>query len=269
MRNKKDYVAQNIYKYPNLFYGKMKLNQPSKLIISLIGFSGSGKGTQGARLSKLLGIPHISLGDIIRHELRMKTKVGWLLEIHDKSYFPQFIPEQIFIGLLIARITNDDCKYGFILDGFPRTGLQAKIANDIILKNQDIHIPVFLDISEEDCLKRFEKRYICPACGHQMGDYYNSSMPNYCPEDAKRGKKVKLIHRSEDKNLDDLERRQRLIRENKDLILSILGQKWPVISIQTNNTITPDTVFKNIVSEIEKIIPSISKEPITNAHGQL
>lgn len=237
-----------------------KAKLKNKVVISFLGFSGSGKGTQGIKLSKLFGIPHISLGDIIRHDLRKKTKIGWLLEIHDKHHFPEYIPEQIFIGLLIERISNEDCRQGFILDGFPRTNTQAKIMNHVILNKKDIHIPIFLDVSEKACLKRLEKRFICPSCGCQIGEYTSNDWPGYCPKDAKNNKMVKLVRRSEDNNPIDIDRRQRLIRENKASILATLEERNPLITIKTNNKIVPDEVFKRIISEIIVILRLHRKE---------
>ncbi|MCX7917430.1 MAG: nucleoside monophosphate kinase, partial [bacterium] len=94
-----------------------------KEIIILLGPPGAGKGTVGERLSKILNMPLISTGDLLRENVKDKTELG----LKAKEYMDrgELVPDNIVISILIKRIEKDDCKNGFILDGFPRNINQA------------------------------------------------------------------------------------------------------------------------------------------------
>ena len=110
--------------------------------IVLLGPPGIGKGTAASKLSKKLGIPTISTGDMLRENVAQKTKLG----LEAKSYMDkgQLVPDEVVIEMMKERLKKDDCKNGFILDGFPRTINQAeKIGKDIktVGKNEAIIMP--------------------------------------------------------------------------------------------------------------------------------
>lgn len=127
--------------------------------IILLGAPGAGKGTQGEIISDYFKIPIISTGNIIREALKNGTEMG----IKAKSFIDKghLVPDEIVIGIVIERIKNDDCKNGFILDGFPRTIVQAEA-----LDNSGINIDVVLDIQvDEDIIyKRMTGRRVCEKC---------------------------------------------------------------------------------------------------------
>ncbi len=142
----------------------------SRLIINLVGTTGSGKGMQGSLLTKEFDIPHISLGDLYRNECIKKTIISKITE-QFKSY-EDAVSESastIAYGLLIRRISQEDCKKGFILEGFPRTVEQCKVFASTILNPNDRHIPIFLHIAKEDVIyDRLQRRFICKNCGLQV-----------------------------------------------------------------------------------------------------
>ena len=127
--------------------------------IILLGAPGAGKGTQGEIISDYFKIPIISTGNIIREALKNGTEMG----IKAKSFIDKghLVPDEIVIGIVTERIKNDDCKNGFILDGFPRTIVQAEA-----LDNSGINIDVVLDIQvDEDIIyKRMTGRRVCEKC---------------------------------------------------------------------------------------------------------
>src|SRR3989338_7345567 len=92
--------------------------------IVLLGPPGIGKGTAASKLSKKLGIPHIATGDMLRENVTQKTKLG----VEAKSYMDRglLVPDKVVIGMVMERLQKDDCKNGFIFDGFPRTRNQAE-----------------------------------------------------------------------------------------------------------------------------------------------
>ena len=127
--------------------------------IVLLGPPGIGKGTVASKLSKKLGIPHISTGDMLRENVAQKTKLG----IEAKSYMDKgfLVPDAGVINMMKERIKKDDCKNGFIIDGFPRTINQA----DKISKATKIDKVVNIQASDEIIIGRLSKRKVCSKCG--------------------------------------------------------------------------------------------------------
>ena len=128
--------------------------------IIFLGAPGSGKGTQSAILSKKLGIPTISTGDIIRDELKSGGKQAEVLKSYTEN--GKLVPDNIVIEILKSRISNSDCSNGYILDGFPRTVAQAEA-----LENMGVKIDIVIDIDVDDDLicKRMLSRLVCSKCG--------------------------------------------------------------------------------------------------------
>ena len=127
--------------------------------IILLGAPGAGKGTQAEIISDRLNIPTISTGDIIREALKNGTEMG----LKAKSFIDKghLVPDEVVIGIVTERIKRDDCKNGFILDGFPRTIAQAEALN-----NSEVKIDYVLDIEvdEELIYKRMSGRRVCENC---------------------------------------------------------------------------------------------------------
>ena len=119
--------------------------------IVLMGPPGAGKGTYASRLNRILRIPHISTGDIVRSEIHAKTVIGKKIKKYsDKG---DLVPDKIIIRLLAIRLKKDDCKNGFILDGFPRTINQAEIFENIMNVDKK-----YQSISDTQCnTKRFNR----------------------------------------------------------------------------------------------------------------
>lgn len=134
--------------------------------IILLGAPGAGKGTQAEVISELFKIPTISTGDIIREALKKGTEMG----LKAKSFIDKghLVPDEVVIGIVTQRLSQEDCKGGFILDGFPRTVAQAEA-----LDNANIKIDFVIDIEVDDELiyKRMSGRRICEKC-HRVFNVY-------------------------------------------------------------------------------------------------
>jgi adenylate kinase len=132
--------------------------------IILLGPPGCGKGTQADIVCKEYNIPHISTGDILRDNVKRKTDIG----LSAKQYMDtgRLVPDEIIIGMMQDRFSENDCKKGFLLDGFPRTITQAE-ALDNLLKKMDISLDhiINIDVPDEDIINRISKRLSCPNCG--------------------------------------------------------------------------------------------------------
>jgi len=142
------------------------------MILLLMGPPGSGKGTQAAKLSAFFGIPHVSTGDIFRDELARETPLG----LKAKAYMEagELVPDDVVTGMVKERLAKEDCRNGYILDGFPRTIPQAEELEAILReRNGSIDHVVHLDVSEDVIVKRLTGRLKCSACKRDYNAYFN------------------------------------------------------------------------------------------------
>ena len=128
--------------------------------IIMLGAPGAGKGTQAAVLCEHFGIPTISTGNMIREALKNGTEMG----LKAKSYMDEgkLVPDEVVIGIVKERLSADDCKDGFILDGFPRTIPQAEALDAM---GVDIQYVINIDVADEVITKRMSGRRVCEKCG--------------------------------------------------------------------------------------------------------
>jgi adenylate kinase len=138
--------------------GEVKMN------IILFGAPGAGKGTQAKLITEKYGIPQISTGDILRIAVNEGTSMG----VEAKKYMNEgkFVPDSIIIGIIKERLSKDDCKKGFILDGFPRTMPQV-MALDELMKEMNINLNkvISLNVPDDLILVRVTGREVCKSCG--------------------------------------------------------------------------------------------------------
>ena len=133
-----------------------------KLLI--MGRPGAGKGTQAVNIREYYNIPHISTGDMFRAAIKNQTQLGLLA----KSYMDQggLVPDEVTIGIVKERLLEDDCKKGFLLDGFPRTIAQAEALTQF-LNEEGIKLDAVLDVNvpAEILVRRMVGRRVCKNCG--------------------------------------------------------------------------------------------------------
>lgn len=126
--------------------------------IILMGPVGSGKGTQGGMISLEYGIPQISTGEIFRTNIRNNTELGKIAKTYiDKG---NLVPEELVNKLVADRIAQEDCKNGYILDGYPRNLSQAKALERLT----DIDLALMIDLSDEKIIERLSSRRMCSKC---------------------------------------------------------------------------------------------------------
>jgi adenylate kinase len=138
----------------------------------LLGAPGAGKGTQAKKLIEKYGIPQISTGDILRKAVTDGTPLGK----EAKSYMDkgELVPDSVVIGLVKERLAKDDCKEGFILDGFPRNTSQAQTLDGVLaMMNTPITVALSVDVDKDDLMKRLTGRRTCKKC-QQMYNVYSS-----------------------------------------------------------------------------------------------
>ncbi len=132
--------------------------------IIMLGAPGAGKGTQAKMIADEYKIPHISTGDIFRANLKEGTELGKKAQVYmDQGLL---VPDDLTCDLVVDRISQDDCKDGFILDGFPRTIPQAKALTDALEKLGDhMDYAVDIDVPDENIINRMGGRRVCLKCG--------------------------------------------------------------------------------------------------------
>lgn len=128
--------------------------------IILLGAPGAGKGTQAAVICEHLSIPTISTGNIIREALKNGTEMG----LKAKSFMDsgKLVPDEVVIGIIEERLQNDDCKNGFILDGFPRTIPQAEALDKMGI---EINKVIDIEVADDVIVSRLSGRRVCEKCG--------------------------------------------------------------------------------------------------------
>jgi adenylate kinase len=138
--------------------------EDSFMKIIMLGAPGAGKGTQAKQIASKYEIPHISTGDIFRANIKNGTELGQKAKTYmDKGLL---VPDELVVDLVVDRLTADDCKKGFVLDGFPRTIPQAE-ALDAALENKGeaMEYAINVEVPDENIVKRMSGRRACVACG--------------------------------------------------------------------------------------------------------
>lgn len=141
--------------------------------IVLLGAPGAGKGTQAKILIEKYGMPQISTGDLLRAAVAAGTALGK----EAKSYMDkgELVPDSVVLGMVQERLKQDDCKKGYILDGFPRNTAQAE-ALDKMLASMDMSLTAALsvDVPLDDLMKRLTGRRTCKGCGQMYNIYFKA-----------------------------------------------------------------------------------------------
>ncbi|MEF9970255.1 MAG: adenylate kinase [Ruthenibacterium sp.] len=142
----------------------------------LLGAPGAGKGTQAEIICEKLEIPAISTGNILRAAMKQETEMG----VKAKKFIDAgaLVPDDVIIGIIRERLTEDDCKNGFILDGVPRTVAQAEALEEL---GVDIDKVVEIAVPDDIIVKRLSGRRVCSACGATYHTQYKpSAQPEVC-----------------------------------------------------------------------------------------
>lgn len=140
--------------------------------IVLLGAPGAGKGTQAKKLIEKYGIPQISTGDLLRAAVAAGTQLGK----EAKSYMDkgELVPDSVVLGMVEERLKQDDCKKGYILDGFPRNTAQAEALDKMLGSlNMPLDAALSVDVPFEDLMKRLTGRRTCKSCGQMYNVYFS------------------------------------------------------------------------------------------------
>jgi adenylate kinase len=213
--------------------------------IILLGAPGAGKGTQAQFLTKAFDIPQISTGDMLRAAIKAGTELGKLA----KSFMDsgKLVTDEIIIGLVKDRITHDDCKNGFLLDGFPRTVPQADALREAGVA---IDAVIEIDVPDSEIVKRMSGRRAHLASGRTYHILYNP--PKIDGKDDETGED--LVQREDDKENIVLDRLSVYHEQTQPLIAYYQGVSKADTSVKyvrIDGTQAIETVEKEIISQLK------------------
>lgn len=216
---------------------KSKARDKEKIMnIILLGAPGAGKGTQAAYLVNKFALPHISTGDIFRSNIKQRTEIGLIA----KSYIDkgQLCPDDVTVKIVELRLENEDCKNGFLLDGFPRTVPQAEALSKIT----DIDYVIDIEIPFEKLLYRLTGRRVCSKCGASYHvDYLNGKRTCDCG--------AELIHRDDDTEA-TVSNRINVYTQQTQPLIDYYRERGKLISV--NGDQAAEAVFEEIVKKLGK-----------------
>ena len=129
----------------------------------LLGPPGAGKGTQATRIVEKYKVPHISTGDIFRENIKNNTPLGQKAQEYMNK--GELVPDQLVVDIALDRLGKDDCKNGFLLDGFPRTVFQADTLDKFLKdKGKGIDLVINIEVEDKMLIERLDARRVCPTC---------------------------------------------------------------------------------------------------------
>jgi adenylate kinase len=132
-----------------------------------LGPPGAGKGTQAARLAQEHTVPHVSTGDILRAAAASASDLG--KQVRDYLEAGELVPDDVMNAVVAARLAERDCDGGFILDGFPRTEVQAEALDALLAgRAEAVDAVLYVDVPREELIRRLSGRRLCPDCGANL-----------------------------------------------------------------------------------------------------
>ncbi len=203
--------------------------------IILLGAPGAGKGTQAAMIAEEFKVPHISTGDILRRNMKEGTPLGLKAKAFVES--GGLVPDEVVIGLVEDRLSQEDCKNGYILDGFPRTIAQAEALNKVAR----IDLAINIDVPFETIIDRLGGRRVC-VCG----ETYHVSMLNGETTCKRCGKE--LFIRDDDKP-ETVKNRLKVYSDQTQPLIDYYRSQNKVVDIKANGT--KEEIFADIKKVLE------------------
>lgn len=207
--------------------------------IIMLGAPGAGKGTQAKKIAEKYGIPHISTGDIFRANIKGGTELG----MKAKSYMDQgqLVPDEVTIGMLLDRISQDDSKAGYVLDGFPRTIPQAESLTAALKeRGEKIDYAVNVDVPDENIVNRMSGRRACIGCGATYHILFNApktaDVCDTCGE--------KLVLRDDDKP-ETVQKRLTVYHDQTQPLIDYYKKEGALVEV--DGTQDMEKVFQDIV----------------------
>ena len=207
----------------------------------LIGCPGAGKGTQAKMLSKKYGIAHISTGDLLREQIKKGTELG--KKVSEIINAGGLVSDDIVSAMLAERIKDDDCKKGYILDGYPRNVSQAEGLDSIVGSLDKV---ICYDVDDDVIVDRMSGRRSCPKCGKMYHVKYNPPKTEGVCDDCGET----LIQRKDD-NEETVLNRLKVYHETTAPVIDFYDNKG--ILIRTSGVGDINDIFNNVTKALEGI----------------
>lgn len=209
-----------------------------------MGLPGAGKGTQAEQIVEKYNIPHISTGDMFRAAMKNNTELGRKA----KSFMDNgdLVPDEVTNGIVRERLSEDDAKDGFLLDGFPRTVEQAQELENILSDlGTELDAVINIDVEKDVLMKRLTGRWICRTCGKTYHEIYNPpKVAGKCDLDGGA-----LYQRDDDKK-ETVEKRLNVNMKQTKPLLDFYSEKGKLHNINGEQDI------KDVFVDVEKILTS-------------
>ena len=206
--------------------------------IILLGAPGAGKGTQASRIVDAYKLPHISTGEIFRENIEAKTPIGILAKFHiDQGHL---VPDRETCEIVEERISREDCKNGYLLDGFPRTIAQAEALDKI----EKLDLVINIDVDQKLLLDRLCGRRVCRACGES---YHVSKIGNATTCSRCGGE----LYQRQDDNPETVQNRLDVYNAQTAPLIAYYKRKGILFNVVGNTT--PEEVFAEISKKLDTI----------------
>jgi adenylate kinase len=214
----------------------------------LLGAPGAGKGTQAKRIVEEFGIVQLSTGDMLREEVSRGTAIGKQADEIMKS--GRLVPDATIIGLIDSRLDHEDCREGFILDGFPRTLAQAT-ALDAMLARKHLKLDrvISIEVEDEAMVERISGRYTCAQCGEGYHDKFKRPKVDGVCDVCQSSE---FVRRADD-NAETVRRRLKAYHSQTDAIIAYYAEQGLVSRVDGMSAI--DQVTEEIVGVLRDGTP--------------
>jgi adenylate kinase len=208
-----------------------------------MGAPGSGKGTQARRLMEAYASPQISTGDLLRAAVAAGTALGKQAKAAMDT--GKLVADDIVVGMIKERLAQKDTRFGFILDGFPRSLSQAAALDKMLAEvNQPLNRAILLDVNQDNLVKRLTGRRTCKVCGHLYNVYFNPpKQPGVCDVDG-----GELLQRADD-NEATIKQRLQVYQDQTAPLIDYYRKQGKFTAVDGEGSM--DEIFRRI----EKVLP--------------
>ena len=206
--------------------------------IVLLGLPGAGKGTQGVLLGKGYDIPQISTGDMLRKAVADETALG--KQVKEIIRDGKLVPDDLVISIIEEKISGDECRKGFILDGFPRTIEQGEALEKVLPGSVDV--TVYLNVPRQEAVERLAGRLTCRKCSA----IYRKSDISVCPVCGGD------LYQREDDRKSTIERRIKVYEENTAPLVEFYRSRGKLVEVSGLGD--PGDIFEKVRENISKVV---------------
>ena len=203
--------------------------------IVLLGPPGVGKGTQAEILTKQTGLVHVSSGDLFRENIKNQTELGQLAQSY--MHKGELVPDDVTIAMVKDRISRPDCELGAILDGFPRTPVQADATKAMLTEiGEDIKVVPYITAPDEVLIERLSGRWTCQESGHIFHSVFNPPLKEgVCDIDGSE-----LYQRDDDK-VETVKKRLKVYLKETAPLIACYRERGKLVEVQGNQAIAKVT----------------------------